>query len=206
MTIVAPYCMRASAISLDNNKMTCHSILDMKNNSSSQRLHWPAAAAFTATRNGARPLPRRSAIAALFFLCFLFGLPASSAQAAEEQDQRQPTPTVIVQIKFKAGAGEQWVEAFEQQIAPAIQEAIDQKDEITSYSYFENVVSGQAYDFALIMQTKSFAFLDRRREYPHYRALFRRLGPEKAEKLLADMSSWEAEVHVTLVRGYGSVK
>ena len=160
-----------------------------------------------AYRNYKNSVTRWVWICSLLFVLFL---PLSSvAQSGKENtrgSQAGPVPTVIVQIKLKPVVGNQWVEAFEKEIVPAIQEAIDNRDEITGYAYFENVVAGQPYDFVLIMQAKSFSFFDRRQYYPHYRALFRRLGPEKAGKLLADMDGWEEEVRVTLVRGYGSLK
>lgn len=174
--------------------MICHSILAMKTNSHLRNCLCAAPAAF----------------AYVCSLLFVLVVPVSSAAQSAEQgiqwSQPGPVPTIIVQIKFKPAVGDQWVEAFEKEIVPAIQEAIDNKDEITGYAYFENVVVGQPYDFVLIMQAKSFSFFDRRQDYPHYRTLFHRLGPEKAGKLLADMDSWEEEVHVTLVRRYGSLK
>lgn len=126
--------------------------------------------------------------------------------AAPLHAQSEPSPAVIVQVKFKPGAATQWKEAFEQQIVPAIREAIEQGDQIMSCRYFENLVAGQSYDFVLILEAKTFAFFDRRQPYPHYRALFRRLGPGEAKKLLATMDSWEADVRVTLVRSYGIPK
>jgi len=111
-----------------------------------------------------------------------------------------------VLIKCKPGTSRQWKEAFDKQIAPLIGEARENGEEITGFEFFENVVAGQPYDFVLIMHAKSFGFFDRPRLYPHYRALFRRLGQEQAARLLSEMESWESVVTVTLVRAYGAPK
>ena len=150
-------------------------------------------------RDYLRSVPRWMWICSLLCVFCLPSLSAQNKQTEQLVPKAEPVPTVIVQIKFKPGVGDQWIEAFEKQIVPAIQEAVDKRDQITGCAYFENVVAGQPYDFVLIMQAKSFAFFDRRQEFPHYRALFHRLGPEKAEKLLADMDSWEEDVQITLV-------
>ena len=118
----------------------------------------------------------------------------------------EPVPTVIVQIKFKAGAASAWKEAFEKHLVPAIEEAIEKKDEITGFAYSESLTPGQPYDFMFLLQARSFAFFDRPRPYPHYRALFRRLGAEQAQKVLAEMDNGEAAVAVTLVRWYGAAR
>jgi len=118
----------------------------------------------------------------------------------------QPAPAVMVLIKFKPGAADQWRDQFVQHIVPAIRDAINGGDQITGFSYFENVVAGQAYDFALLIEAKSFAFFDRRSHYPHYRALYRRLGSQKAGKLLNEMAGWEQQVIVALVRAHRGSK
>lgn len=122
--------------------------------------------------------------------------------AAGAQTQSLPTPTLVVQIKFKPGTAESWMKAFQENIVPSIQEAIERSDEITRFSYFETIVPGQTYDFLLVFQAKSFAFFDQPRQAPHYKALFRRTGPERGAKILEEMASWEQAVSVTLFRGY----
>lgn len=118
----------------------------------------------------------------------------------------EPVPTVIVQVKFKAGAASAWREAFEKHLVPAIEEAIEKKDEITGFAYWESLTPGQPYDFMFLLHARSFAFFDRPRPFPHYRALFRRLGAEQAQKVLAEMGNGEAAVAVTLVRWYGAAR
>jgi len=146
-----------------------------------------------------RSVPRWIGCCLLLLCMFMMPLPAASAPS-------EPVPSVIVLIKCKPGTTSQWKGAFEKQIAPAIREAIEKGDEITGFQYFEKVVAGEPYDFVLIMHAQTFAFFDRPRFYPHYQALFRRLGKEQTERLLAEMESWEAMVTVTLVRGYGLPK
>jgi hypothetical protein len=116
--------------------------------------------------------------------------------------QSPPLPTLVVQIKFKPGAAEHWKKAFQENIVPSIQEAIDKGDEITRFAYFEAIVPGQPYDFLLLLQSRSFGFFDQARPAPHYKALFRRVGPERGEKILEEMGSWEQAVSVSLLRGY----
>jgi hypothetical protein len=122
--------------------------------------------------------------------------------AAEVQAQSLPAPTLVVQIKFKPGAAGQWMKAFQESIVPSIQEAIEKGDEITRFAYFETIVPGQAYDFLLVLESRSFAFFDQPRPAPHYKALFRRVGPERGAKILEEMTSWEEAVSVTLLRRY----
>jgi len=119
---------------------------------------------------------------------------------------RESVPSVVVLIKCKPGTSHLWKEAFDKQIAPAIRDAHEKGDEITGFQLLDNVVSGQPYDFVLIMHAKTFAFFDRPRQYPHYQALYRRVGKEQASRVLAEMNSWESEATVTLVRAYGAPK
>jgi protein-S-isoprenylcysteine O-methyltransferase Ste14 len=133
-------------------------------------------------------------------VCVLCGLGAAEAHA-----QPRPTPTLVVQIKFKPGAGDLWKKAFREYVAPSIQEAIANHDEITRFTYLETVVPGQPYDFLLLLQSRSFAFFDQPRPYPHYSALVRRAGREQAGKILAEMESWEQTFSVSLLRGYEGV-
>lgn len=131
----------------------------------------------------------------LLILCFLLAdanLPAQSDAA----------PSLVIQIKFQPGCSRQWINDFETHIAPAIQESIEKKDVITDFAYFENVVIGQPYDFLLILQSQSFSFFDERRPYPHYQALYRRLGQEQGRKIISEMASCEKSVYVTLMRSY----
>jgi hypothetical protein len=122
--------------------------------------------------------------------------------AVGAQAQSLPTPTLVVQIKFRPGAAEHWKKAFQENIVPSIQEAIEKGDEITRFAYFETIVPGQPYDFLLLLQSRSFAFFDQPRPAPHYKALFRRVGPERGDKILEEMGSWEQAVSVSLLRGY----
>lgn len=114
--------------------------------------------------------------------------------------QTDAVPTLVIQIKFEPGGTRQWINDFETYIAPAIEEAIEKKDVITDYAYFENIVIGQPSDFMLILQAQSFSFFDERRPYPHYQALYRRVGVEQGRKIIAEMARWEKSVTVTLMR------
>jgi hypothetical protein len=113
------------------------------------------------------------------------------------------TPAVVVQIRFLPEGRTPWLDAFETHIAPAVQTAIN-AGRLRAFSYYEAIVPGQTYDFLLILQADSFAFFDRRQPYPHYVALFEREGIEEGRRIVSRMTGWEADVSVSLVRGFGS--
>lgn len=117
--------------------------------------------------------------------------------------QSEPGSVVVVQIKFEPGASGKWKNMFESNMVPAIREAIEEKDWITNFCYFENVVAGQACDFILILQASSFSFFDERRPFPHYQALFRRIGREKGGQIVKEMSDLEKSVSITIMRSFG---
>jgi hypothetical protein len=56
----------------------------------------------------------------------------------------------------------------------------------------------------LEMRADSFAFFDQRRLYPHWAALFERVGVDEGRRILSEMLQWEEEATVHLVRAYGS--
>ncbi|NIM48963.1 MAG: hypothetical protein GTO22_06855 [Gemmatimonadales bacterium] len=109
---------------------------------------------------------------------------------------------VAVTIEFEEGRQSRWLEAFETHIVPGIREAIA-NGELVDFAYFESIAPTQAYDFLLVVRAPSFAFFDRRQVYPHYAALFRRVGVEEGRRIIAEMAEWEADVTVTLLRSYG---
>jgi hypothetical protein len=109
---------------------------------------------------------------------------------------------VAVTIDFEDGRQAQWIQAFETHIVPGIQDAIE-SGELVDFAYFESIAPTQAYDLLLVVRAPSFAFFDRRQIYPHYAALFRRVGVEEGRTIIAEMSEWETEVTVTLLRSYG---
>ncbi len=131
-------------------------------------------------------------------------MPTAVAAQPERSDavQPEPVPTAVAKIKFEPGARARWIGAFERHIAPAILEAIRNDGEIVEVTYHESIAPGQDYDFLLVFRGKSFAFYDQRRAFPHYAALFRRVGVEEGRRIIAEMSQWETSVTVTLVRSY----
>lgn len=124
----------------------------------------------------------------------------SQAQDANERGA-DPVPAVVVQIRFDVGGRSLWMDAFEAHLVPAIQAAID-AGELRGFAYYEAIVPGQSYDFILILEADSFAFFDSRRPYPHYAALLQREGVEEGRRILSQMTGWEADVSVHLVRGF----
>jgi len=109
---------------------------------------------------------------------------------------------VAVTIQFEEGRQSQWIEAFETHIVPGIREAMA-NGELVDFAYFESIAPSPAYDLLLVIRAPSFAFFDRRQIYPHYAALFRRVGVEEGRRIIAEMAEWEADVTVTLLRSYG---
>ena len=134
----------------------------------------------------------------LLFLAFLFFFAADlSAQAPASS-----SPAIMVQIRCKGGTAELWLAEFEKEILPSIQEAINKGDGITKFSYFEAALPGQPFDFVLLFQLKTLGSLDAKRPFPHYVALFRRVGAARGEQVLSEMTGWEQDVKVTIVRSH----
>jgi hypothetical protein len=161
---------------------------------------------FRNTRKGQLRQKRipRSNVANRFFkisICFVLFL-AVFFVSSDLLAQSEPGSVVVVQIKFKPGSSGKWKSVFESNIVPAIREAIEKKDWITNFCYFENVVAGQAFDFILILQSSSFSFFDERRPYPHYQVLFRRLGRENGGQIVKEMSDLEESVSITIMRSF----
>ena len=44
----------------------------------------------------------------------------------------------------------------------------------------------QQVDFVLVYESKSFSGLDTKRPFPHYAALYRRVGPARAQQILGE--------------------
>jgi hypothetical protein len=112
------------------------------------------------------------------------------------------SPAIMVQIRCKPGAAELWLADFEKEILPSIQEVISKDEGITEFSYFEAALPAQRFDFILIFQVKTLGALDTKRPYPHYAALFRRVGAARGEQILTEMGGWEQDVKVTIVRSH----
>ena len=129
---------------------------------------------------------RRAALALIATV--LFGATAAAA------------PALIVEVKCKPGTAELWLNDFEKEIVPSIKEAIAKGDGFTGFRYAEDALPGQHFDYLLIFEAKSFGELDTRRPFPHFTALFRRVGPDRAKQIIGEMNAWEAEVHITLAR------
>lgn len=141
---------------------------------------------------------KRYAGVLLLFLSFLLFFAADlSAQAPASS-----SPAIIVQIRCKGGTAELWLAEFEKEILPSIQEAISKGDGITKFSYFEAALPGQPFDFVLVFEVKTLGSLDTKRPFPHYVALFRRVGPARGEQVLTRMTGWEQDVKVTIVRSH----
>lgn len=134
-------------------------------------------------------------------------LPGLSAGVLEAQQstpslQPAPLPAVVVRIDVAPGGTDRWMALFEAHMAPAIRDAIAHGEEIVDFEYFEGLVSSESTDVVLVMKAESFAFFDERRPFPHYQALFHRVGPDEGRRIIGEMSSLEHSVEVTLVRAY----
>lgn len=131
--------------------------------------------------------------------------PCLVTRSAQAQATSPPPakPAVVVQIDVVPGGTQKWIELFETHIAPAIRDAIRAGDQLTDFEYFEALVPSQSMDVVLILKAESFGFFDQRRPAPHYRALFRRLGPEEGGRVLREMTALERSVEVALVRSFG---
>ena len=134
--------------------------------------------------------------ALLFFLVALFLAGVVPAQSPAS------SPAIMVQIRCKPGTAELWLAEFEKEILPSIQEVISKGDGITRFSYFEAALPAQPFDFVLLFEVKSLGSLDTKRPFPHYAALFRRVGAAHGEQILKEMGDWEQDVKVTIVRSH----
>lgn len=133
----------------------------------------------------------------LFLLCFILIL--SGILAAQTPPS---TAVIMVEIQCQPGTADQWREAFEKDIVPAIREAIQKGDAFASFSYLEAPLPAQDIDFILLFELKSFGALDARRIPPHYQVLLRHLGPERFAALMKEMGNWEKTVRVSILRSY----
>ena len=135
-------------------------------------------------------------LASLFILVALLFAEALPAQSPAS------SPAIMVQIRCKPGTAELWLAEFEKEILPSIQEVISKKDGITRFSYFEAALPAQPFDFVLLFEVRSLGSLDTKRPFPHYAALFRRVGAAHGEQILKEMGDWEQDVKVTIVRSH----
>jgi hypothetical protein len=126
----------------------------------------------------------------------------SSAAMRAQPAAASTSPALMVQIKCKPGTADLWQAEFEKEIVPSIQEAISKGDGFTRFSYFEAALPYQQFDFILVYEARSFSGLDTKRPFPHYAALYRRVGPARAQQILGEMGSWEQDVKITLVRAH----
>jgi len=133
----------------------------------------------------------------LLSLCSVLILPDKLAA------QTPPSSAVVmVEIQVRPGMAEAWVEEFEKNEVPAIREAIQKGDIITSFTYFEAPIVAQDVDFVLLFEAKSFSSLDVRRMPPHLAVLLRRLGPDQFMALQKQTGEWEQKVTVRILRSY----
>jgi len=136
----------------------------------------------------------------LALMCLTVFFPAAM-RAQPPTPGLSTSPALMVQVKCKPGAADLWQAEFEKEIVPSIQEAIAKGDGFTSFSYYESALPSQV-DFVLVYESKSFSGLDAKRPFPHYAALYRRVGPARAQQILSEMGSWEQDVKITLVRAH----
>jgi len=135
----------------------------------------------------------------LALLCIPVALFLAEALPAQSSAS---SPAIMVQIRCKPGTAELWLAEFEKEILPAIQEAISKNDGITRFSYFEAALPAQQFDFVLLFEVKTLGSLDTKRPFPHYAALFRRVGAAHGEQILNEMGVWEQDVKVTIVHSH----
>jgi len=149
------------------------------------------------------PNRRRRFLPFALLVLSMFGLHPGRAGG---QAARPPasSPAIVIQIKCKPGAAEPWLAEFQKEILPSIQEAISQGDGITRFSYLEAVLPAQPFDFVLIFEVKTLGALDTKRPFPHYAALYRRVGAVRGGQILSEMGGWEQEVRVTIVHSHSS--
>ena len=120
---------------------------------------------------------------------------------------QQPPPAntasaIMVQVKCKPGTVELWQADFEKEIVPSIEDAIAHHDGYTRFTWYEAALPAQPFDFILVYESTSFSALDVKRPVPHFAALARRVGPERAKQILGEMTGWEAGATVTIVRAH----
>jgi hypothetical protein len=139
----------------------------------------------------------RFMVPCLLLVCFVLILPGTLAAQTTPS-----TAVVMVEIQCKPGMAEQYREALEKDVFPAIREAIQKGDVFTNFTYLEAPVPAQDVDFVLLFEAKSFASLDVRRIPPHYQVLLRRLGPEAFAALMKEMGNCEKTVRVSILRSY----
>jgi hypothetical protein len=143
---------------------------------------------------------RFTGLVLLFLSAALFFTTPSRAQSSAQSSTS--SPAIMVQIKCKPGAAELWLGEFEKEILPSIQEVISKGEGITRFSYVEAALPAQQFDFVLVFEVKTLGALDTKRPYPHYAALFRRVGAARGEQILSEMGGWEQDVKVTIVRSH----
>jgi len=134
------------------------------------------------------------AAAAIALLCLAVPAQPQTAPAAHT------TSAIMVQVKCKPGAADLWQAEFEKEIVPSIQDAIAHHDGYTRFTWYEAALPYQPFDFVLVYESSSFSALDAKRPIPHFAALARRVGPARAQQILAEMGSFEADAKVTIVR------
>ena len=139
----------------------------------------------------------RFMVLSLLFLGLVLVLPGTMAAQTTPS-----TAVVMVEIQCKPGMAEQYREALEKDIFPAIREAIQKGDVFTNFTYLEAPVPAQDIDFVLIFEAKSFGSLDTRRVPPHYEVLLRHVGPERFATLMKEMGNCEKTVRVSILRSY----
>ena len=141
------------------------------------------------------------AVRLLLTLVCAAGLFSTPMRAQTPTAGASSSPALMVQIKCKPGTADLWQAEFEKEIVPSIQEAIAKGDGFTRFTYYESALPSQV-DFVLVYESKSFGGLDVKRPFPHYAALYRRVGPARAGQILSEMGSWEQETKITLVRAH----
>jgi hypothetical protein len=109
----------------------------------------------------------------------------------------------MVQVRCKGGTAELWLAEFEKEILPSIQEAISKGEGISKFYYFDAALPGQPFDFVLVYEVKTLGSLDTKQPFPHYTALFRRVGQARGLEILKEMGGWEQDVKVTIVHAHG---
>ena len=127
-------------------------------------------------------------------------LACASAPAQSAMPVTKATSAIMVQVKCRPGAADLWQAEFEKEIVPSIKEAIAKGDGYTRFTWYEAALPYQPFDFVLVYESKSFSELDAKRPVPHFAALARRVGPARAQQILSEMGSWEADAKVTIVR------
>ena len=124
----------------------------------------------------------------------------ASASCTAQPASPHTTAALLVQVKCKPGAADLWQAEFEKEIVPSIQDAIAKHDGYTRFTWYEAALPYQPFDFVLVYETDSFSELDAKRPVPHFAALTRRVGPARAQQILAEMGAWEVDAKVTIVR------